>query len=310
MPFFKKVGFIWILLVVWSVGEEDYEILFDRKQKVGDYMKFRIEGRAITENEQVVDGDFMGEQRTEKMSEADVESWTKKVDEKGAEVEGEILLKKLMYRSKEDLPLKEIAKDMALTVVDLEEGLEFYQDGKPIVGVLREALKLCAPTMVDEDKKEKGDLEDYTTNDFFGTKERKKPGDEWNVNQKAFLNEMPRDIREGMNLKTWSGKVKFREMVEVKGVRCLHLRAEVTCGFNKMEGIPEGVKLVDGTSISIRADHFLPVDLTQVDQKLKISYRVDIHMESEKAGRVMDLKVKSEMLMDYQLLDFKRNVEK
>ncbi len=115
---------------------------------------------------------------------------------------------------------------------------------------------------------------DITSDDVFGTKERKKPGDSWPINVDAGARDL---IHDGIEVSPAdiSGSVSLLDVREYKGQKCLELMARCRVGRLKpaWDDLPAGLEVAEATLI-IQFSGLFPEDVTL--QLLKTSMTLEM----------------------------------
>ncbi len=251
------------LIAVTCAAAEDYQIKFHRPPKVGD--RYLVTATAVTETTMtpIIAGQKQPPDVTGFTADVEAVQEVLTLDERGEATKLRLTIKKCIIKSKDGHEETIPAGTVITGTLRGGETLFEINDAK-----LSETANEVFALLFDLD------VGDITSDDVFGTKERKKPGDSWPINVDAGARDL---IHDGIEVSPAdiSGSVSLLDVREYKGQKCLELMARCRVGQLKpaWDDLPAGLEVAEATLI-IQFSGLFPEDVTL--QLLKTSMTLEM----------------------------------
>ncbi|MBM3875849.1 MAG: hypothetical protein FJ386_03905 [Verrucomicrobia bacterium] len=259
-----------------AAAAQDFEIRLHRPLKAGDRFAITKTVHEETETALSAGGKAVTNRREKLLIEFKSEATVEEVDAKG---------KPQRFTHK--------VSNLALTVGAERKQLlgggavvkAFLEDGKPVfeaageraTGELARALSAAASVG------KSGASDD----EFFGTKERKKVGDSWNVNAAAMIKDM--QAKGNLRAENLAGKVTLEKVTTDGGKRILHLGSEVKGSF--FPPLPPGLTIKESTMrIKLGAKVPASVTDTHTEEEGDVSFALIATGKPDPNGAEVELK--------------------
>jgi len=251
-----------LLLSTTAVADETYPILIHRPETVGS--RHRIEANGLYRLE-LEKGAYEAHVRPLVVAytvQATAASEVLAVGPAGEAVKVRFTIGRL--NRVDEVRTTRVLEEGVAVVAELADGKVRYTiDGKSPGDEASEVLSLALDGRFDAAKEERA----------YAPGVPKRPGDTWAVHAEAVAFDLrrsglavpPQDIR---------GQVKFREIAEVKGVRCLVLAADSTAAL-PVPPLPDGVE-VKTSEVSSTCVITVPVDSSQLLSHRRCSMRQEV----------------------------------
>ncbi|HBC87790.1 MAG TPA: hypothetical protein DCZ94_12620 [Lentisphaeria bacterium] len=244
----KSLGaFALFIAFTFSVFCQDYEIRLTRPMKAGDKYGISATASSVEISTTAAEGEEP-DQETEKTS-IELEGLVNviEVDKKGAPSKEMITIGKCVVESdgQKSEPFK---KGAVITAFVKGDDTFFEVEGKPVSEELSNTLGLI----------EILDPSDTTDDDVFGTKERRKIGDTWNMNPDP----MPADFAKSgikVDKKNIKGSATLEKLVKSNGKDCLQISAEITMKDVNISDLPAGFTVKNSVMMGTGSSIY-PVD--------------------------------------------------
>ncbi len=132
--------------------------------------------------------------------------------------------------------------------LDENDKASFEVDGKPAAQEVGDALSLVIFLSSNP----------YTDDELFGTRERKRPGQSWDLNMDMMQKELKEKV--GMGFEKLTGKATLREVIRQNGQEMLVI--SIKCTGKAIPPVPPGLELKTSTLTMAGLDKF-PTDFSQ-----------------------------------------------
>lgn len=215
-----------IIVALWALGflgtsvalAQDYEIKLTRPTKVGAEYHIAAVGRKSMKTTTKLDGK-VAEEQSENFA-VDFESDVKalEVDKNGKPSKVSLTVDKcILKQGGAGKPL--LAKGAVVVASVKDDEAVFETAGQPVDAETAEALDLVVELGRNR----------ASEDEIFGTKERKKVGDHWDMNAELFAKEL-QDAMKGSTVKKEdvAGTITLDKVVKVGTTDCLQISAEMT----------------------------------------------------------------------------------
>ena len=205
---FRFIFLLAALAAVFSAQAQDYEIRLSFPDKVGDKSRVSVTGRDRQEMSVWSEGKKLREQVKELSVTFEAVAIVLEVSPKGRAKRLSLQVEKLA--TKEGGIEKELlARGAVVTAALAEKKTVFEMNGRRVEPAVAQALENAVTI----------GSHDYTDDELFGTRERKRVGESWGANRAAMM-ETLQDPR--MSVKDLKGQVTLKEVLkDAKGQRLL-----------------------------------------------------------------------------------------
>lgn len=240
----KHLPFALALLITPALMAQDYEIHLHRPAKAGD--EYRIVTNVKQKQNVTLTSNGNPVQNVDTSLTLDVEGVEKviEVDAIGRETKTTFTVEKFIKNEKgEDVVVFKKGSVINSSLVEKKKVHEI--DGTPAVPAVAKLIDMIV-TLSDGG---------HTDDDIFGTKDRKKSGDSWDMNTVAAKENLAKDM--GGMLQDLTGKVTLNEVVKAQGGDLLKISAHVTSSFQPP--LPPAFT-TDSSSLEINFSGDFPVD--------------------------------------------------
>jgi len=244
-------------LAAFTSVAEDYEIKFTRPSKPGAKNEFDMKGMLSTKNVVKANGKIVKNESVDISMTAKGVTTANKVDKFGREIEYTVELKEFKVSRKGQYQPTDLFPPG--TVVTVKQIVEPNGKKHPSYTVNGKELDVATSKIFGIFFDVPGN--DFTDDDVFGAQGRKSVGDSWAINSEVAAKGAaasgvkvdPKDI---------AGKVTLEKVVDVDGVKCLHVTAFLDVAKAGVPGLPPAFKLQHSTvKAKFAADQ--PVDVTK-----------------------------------------------
>ncbi len=256
------------LLAVTCAAAEDYQIKFHRPPKVGDRYLVTATGATETTTTPIIAGQKQPPDVTGFTAEVEAVEEVLTVGETGDATKLRLTINKCIIESKDGHEETIPAGTVITGTLHGGETLFEIKDGK-LSATASEVFAL----LFDLDEGES------TTDEVFGTKERKKPGDSWPINVDAGARDL---IHDGIEVSPAdiSGSVSLLDVREYKGQKCLELMARCRVGRLKpaWDDLPAGLEVAEAALIIQFSGLFpeeVPLELVKTSMTLEMTARLE-----------------------------------
>lgn len=239
------------LLPVTCAAAEDYQIKFHRPPKVGDRHLVTATGVTETTMTPIIAGQKQAPKVTGFTADVEAVREVLTVDERGGATKLRLTINKCIIESKDGHEETIPAGTVITGTLRSGETLFEIKDAK-----LSATASQVFALLFDLDEGE------ITSDDVFGTKERKKPGDSWPINVDAGARDL---IHDGIEVSPAdiSGSVSLLDVREYKGQNCLELMGRCRVGQFKLarDDLPAGFEVAEAALV-IQLSGLFPEDVT------------------------------------------------
>ncbi len=248
---------------------QDYEIKLTRSFKPGDKCSFSASASSSEILTTIVEGEEPEIEKEKKSIDFSGSLAVVEINKRGGILKSTLTVDKCVieFDGEKSEPFK---KGTEITARMEDDETIFEVDGKPIEDEIVEALGMI--DFID-------DPESASDDEIFGTKERKKIGDSWNINAKAAAKDIEKEELK-FDIKDISGSTTIEKLVKVEGTDCLQISAELTLKGLKPIDIPDGFNVKE-SAILATSGGLYPVDVS----KGIIEERMEMKMQMKMSGR-------------------------
>jgi len=217
-----------VMIAAWSVSAQDYAIKLNYPLKADQQYKYTASGTETTKNLVASDDQTISDEKSD--SKADLASTVTviAVDSFGRPTKESHTIETFSYTkdgNKKDL-LSAGAKVVAFRQ---DSKMAFEVDGKEASSTVSKALERVI------DISAGGPPDD----EIFGTKERKKVGDSWSINEEAAKKSLEKQVEEGkLKVEKISGKTTLQKVTRVGDSDVVHLAATMNATVKPEIGVP------------------------------------------------------------------------
>ena len=264
----SRGGITWpavLVLALWpcaSLLAQDYPIRLYRPQAAG--LKYHLSASGRSSRTQVIkSGDKTLQNESVKFAvECDCAVTVLAVDDKGKPSKLSLQIEKLTRT--DDAGAKELVSKGSVVTVSMKDEVEVSEmDGHRLPLPAQEAITVILPL----------DPNGPTDDELFGTAQRKKPGDHWDVNTDLMAKDLLRR-RATANTADLSGTVTLEKVVRVGNTECLQISGSMDCS-RYIPIVPSEVKVEKGF-LKIGFSEKLPVAASmpalEVSQTANVGY--------------------------------------
>ncbi|HWB60694.1 MAG TPA: hypothetical protein VG733_14460 [Chthoniobacteraceae bacterium] len=259
-----------VTLLAPAVLAQDYEIHIVRPMKVGQEFKLSVTGKMTTDSSKAM-GDAPAEADKEVISvQLDGVEKIVEVDEHSQETKVTVTVDKLSMTANGET--KELApKGTVITCFAQAKKTAYQIDGKDVDPDVAKALRMVVEVM----------SHDGPTNDeVFGTKERKKKGDSWDINADLAKNFFAGQT--GMEVNDFSGKNSLEDV----SADSMKLSAEIKGKIKPP--LPPQIT-VDDSSLEIKTSGQFPLDTTkpETEDSMSVNFSFSAHADTPQGKLVI-----------------------
>ncbi len=226
----------------------DYEIRLHRPVRAGE--RFRISATGSHAEKTVIKtgGELFREDRENFTAAFDAVVTVLATDAKGGATRESVAV--LKGEKTEAFDRKDLVPAGTVVVASLKGKDEVFEvDGKPVAREVHDLLAIFISLS-------KGEA---TDDEIFGTRERKRVGDAWNINAELAAQEFD-ELRFGARKENIAGKTTLEKVVRVGGTDCLQISSEMT--FGKLAPpLPPGL-VVESSLMRVNFQAKYPLDLS------------------------------------------------
>lgn len=261
---FLQIAFL--LLGAPALFAQDYEIRLTRALKAGDEMKVSVTTKMSQSMAQSVDGGTPQERKHEIVVQFEGVEKVLQVDADGRETKETLTVEKLTQAA-DGQTGEVVPKGTVVTCSITGKKPSFQIDGKDVEPPVAQALATVAQLSGG----------DPTDDAIFGTKERKKKGDSWDINS-DLAKQLLGNMAGGIGLSDLAGKTSVDDVTG----DALKMSAQIT-GKVKPP-LPEGVTLDDAASFTASFHGTFPIDPAKFPPEESQEMKVSFTVHAETAG--------------------------
>ena len=249
---FYSVAIATVLSTAVAAQDKDYRIRFSRPFAVGEQFSINISNEENKDNKLIIQDKLKQHQVEHTTTVLEAEEKILDVDKQGRITKAVYAVAKCTFTSKEKSSVL-LKKGTVLTAFIRDDETVFEIDGKPAEETTTARLRSLISLHKYEDSED----------DIFGTKERKKPGDKWPVNRKAFINLYEKHLSKDkvdtpLSEKDVAGTFYFDRILNKNNAECMELVGNVRILKYPLP-FPKKFKMKDH-SFRFRFSGIMPVD--------------------------------------------------
>jgi hypothetical protein len=263
------VGFLFSSIA----AAQDYQIKLSRPEKVGN--EFHISTVSSQSTLITVKAEGGAPEQMNEAGTVALEAGVKvlEIDKNGSPSKITLTVETCTLKKGEAAAAEVLAKGTVVTAFSKDGVPVFEIGGKPVTPDVAKALAIVVHL---------GDG-GVTDDEIFGTKDRKKVGDQWPINSDVAAKDLvKRDMP--ITKENLTGTVKLESAAKVGATDCLDIRAQMS-GKNIAVPMPPGLKVEEG-SLEASFAQKIPVDpaARPLEQSLDITMKVAAKGKPEAAG--------------------------
>lgn len=269
---------IWLFAVIlvlplFSASAQEYEIRLRRANKPGDRIQTTIAAREIKEMSATANGQPFQSEKQDSTVEFDGVVEILKVEAKGRATKVSATVDRLV---KKGTGGSSVIAPKGATIIASVNGLKqaYLINGSPAGAEATKALDLVFALS-------RGGP---TDDEIFGTKEKKKVGESWNINAALAKKGLVETLR--LPVKALSGKVTLKGIVNRAGGEALKISADMV--IQAVPPLPANL-VMDKSTAEARLEGEFPVDFAHQlpDERMNMKFTFAAHGEKPDGGKVL-----------------------